>query len=69
MFDAITVAGEWIGPIELVDRFIEFLMRLSQFARHNINIIQISKRRVGILRTSIENCLSERFSLLRTAHQ
>ena len=38
MFDAIAVAGEWSGAVEFVDGFVQFLMRLAQLVRHDVDI-------------------------------
>ena len=41
MLDAVAVAGEGKGAIEFVDGFVEFLMRLSQLMRHDVNVVEI----------------------------
>jgi hypothetical protein len=43
VLDAIAVAGEWIGPIELVDGCVKVSMRFPQFARHHVNVIEIGE--------------------------
>ena len=43
MLDAVAVAGEWSGTIEFVHGFVEFLMRLSQLMRHDVNVVEIGE--------------------------
>ena len=43
MLDAVAVAGEGGCAIEFVHGFVEFLMRLSQLMRHDVNIVEIGE--------------------------
>lgn len=43
LFDAVAVASKGSGTVEFVDGAVEFLMRLAQLVRHDVNVVEVGE--------------------------
>ena len=57
MFDALAVAGEGCGAIELVYRRVESAMRLAKVGGHYVRVVKIGARRALMRRARVQNGL------------